>query len=84
MRTQIFGWNFMRILRLVLGMLIILQAIFAQTWIFIFFGLFLVYTAVKNIGCCGMNACGLPETKNKTNLEKVVFEEIKLKNHDEK
>ncbi|OFM81713.1 hypothetical protein HMPREF2660_00400 [Weeksella sp. HMSC059D05] len=38
----------MRILRLVLGVLILLQAFFTKTWIFIFFGLLLSYTAWEN------------------------------------
>ncbi|WP_288763999.1 hypothetical protein [uncultured Weeksella sp.] len=66
MRTHIFGWNFMRILRLVLGVLILLQAFFTKTWIFIFFGLLLSYTAWENIGCCREKACSLPETQKKT------------------
>ena len=58
------NWNFMRVLRLVIGVFIAGQAIKTQD---VFSGLiaaFLLFQAVTNTGCCGAQGCSTPYSKN--------------------
>ena len=57
------GWNIMRALRLVMGIVAIGQAIAAKEWILGLAGGFLLYMALANIGCCGVNGCAVPPPK---------------------
>ena len=71
------NWNFMRLLRLGLGIYIAVQAFETQS---IFSGLvaiFFIFQAVTNTACCGSNGCAVPTKKNHSDRsEKVKFEEI--------
>lgn len=53
MRAILTNWNFLRILRLVLGGVILVQGIMAKDFVSILFGVFFAGTAVVNVGCCG-------------------------------
>lgn len=72
------NWNFMRWLRLGLGIYIAFQAI--ET-ISIFLGVvaaFFIFQAIVNIGCCGTNGCALPIKKSgSSRSEETGTEEIK-------
>jgi hypothetical protein len=74
------GWNFVRVLRLVLGVIFLMQAIEMRDIITGLIATFFLFQAVTNTGCCGSNGCAVPI--NKTNLEDiqdVTFEEVKSK-----
>jgi hypothetical protein len=79
MKQQIFtNWNFMRIIRLVLGLAIFVQAILSRDMMFGLVGLFISGMAVFNIGCCGTGGCYTPPKKNfipETNKE-IIYEEV--------
>lgn len=51
------NWNFLRVLRLVLGIFILVQGV--TTWEIPFIILGAVFTAMPlfNVGCCGTSAC---------------------------
>lgn len=72
------NWNFMRWLRLGLGIYIAFQAI--ET-ISIFLGVvaaFFIFQAIVNIGCCATNGCALPIKKSgSSRSEEIGTEEIK-------
>ena len=51
------GWNFMRMLRLSLGVVALFFAFLNQDTLLGFAGGFLLLTAVLNIGCCGVSTC---------------------------
>jgi hypothetical protein len=72
------GWHFMRWLRLVLGVVFMVQAIqMHDTVIGVIAGFFLV-TAISNIGCCGAASCATPKRNEKENsTEEISYEEIK-------
>jgi hypothetical protein len=59
MKTIIYGWNLMRALRLVFGLVAIGQAIMTRDWILGLAGGFLLFMALANIGCCGAGGCKL-------------------------
>lgn len=51
------GWNFMRIFRLVLGLIILAQGIWGHDLLSSGMGAFLSLLAVLNTGCCGAYGC---------------------------
>ena len=78
--TLLTGWNFMRWLRLGLGVFIAIQAVQTQD---IFSGgiaAFFLFQAAANTGCCGTSGCAAPITQNNPDkTEEAVFEEVKTK-----
>lgn len=76
--TLLTDWNFMRILRLALGIYIAVQAIETQSLFSGVVALFFIFQAVTNTGCCGSNGCSVPIKKNNSDkIEEVEYEEIK-------
>ena len=72
------GWNFMRWLRLILGIIIAAQGIKLHDAVSGFIGEFFLFQALSNTGCCGMGACSVPLNTRKTDAaEDTAFEEIK-------
>ena len=79
LRKTIFtGWNFMRWLRLAMGLLVAYQAFELQNGLLgLLAGLF-VFQALANAACCGTSACNTtPRKQNSGKTVDVEFEEIK-------
>lgn len=56
----------MRTLRLVVGVIAIGQAISTREWLPAIAGVFLLYTAIANVGCCcGGSGCAVPPRSGK-------------------
>jgi len=79
------GWNLIRGLRLLIGAYFAVQAIETLE---IFSGIiaaFFLYQAITNTGCCGANACAMPNSKDNMNKPeevefiKVESDELKIK-----
>jgi hypothetical protein len=71
------NWNFMRFLRLGLGIFIIVQAVVAKDWTMGFLGTMFTLMPVFNIGCCGAGGCAVPPPKRTSETSKdISFEEI--------
>ena len=80
MKKTLINWNFMRFLRLGIGLWLGYTAITEhQLIIGVMAGLFLIQ-AIMNIGC-GSKGCNVPFKKNNTNqkIEDLSFEELKQK-----
>ena len=60
------GWNFMRILRLILGIAILVQGIVAKDTMAMVLGVVFGGMAVANIGCCGAGGCAVPKRSTTT------------------
>lgn len=73
------GWNFMRLLRLALGIIIIIQGILVKDWMYILMGLLFSLLPIFNIGCCGATACNTNSIITSKQKEESSFEEIKNK-----
>jgi hypothetical protein len=72
------NWNFMRFLRLGLGLYIAVQAVETLSVLSGVVSVFFLFQAITNTGCCGSNGCALPTHKsNSAKTEEVKFEEIK-------
>lgn len=71
------NWNFMRLIRLVLGIFIIVQAVLVKEWTMGLLGVFFTALPVLNIGCCGASGCATPPKKNvETNTKDITYEEV--------
>ncbi len=80
LQTLLTGWNFMRWMRLILGVVIAIQAIQMHDSLAGFIAAFFLFQVATNTGCCGASGCAVPTTKSKTNnIEDVEFEEVKSK-----
>jgi hypothetical protein len=77
MKNYLKSWGFMRLLRLVLGILIIVQGVVAGDWLFAGAGLLLSLMPIMNIGCCGTSGCDTPVRKTNINTEEVSYEEVR-------
>lgn len=79
LRKTIFtGWNFMRWLRLAMGLIVAYQAFELQSGLLgILAGLF-IFQALANAACCGGGACNTaPRKQNAGKTIDVEFEEVK-------
>jgi hypothetical protein len=79
MNTYFRKWNFMRMLRLILGIFIIVQGIHAQEWILAVMGALFSLMPVFNIGCCGSSGCSVRVRKRTTENKDIQWEEVKTK-----
>jgi hypothetical protein len=76
MERIIKGWNFVRLIRLALGLFITVQSMMTREWILGFAGLFLTGTALFNIGCCGVYGCEPVIKSNSGAAKDVIYEEV--------
>lgn len=72
------GWGFMRTLRLILGIIVISQAIGALDAMLGIMGLFLIAMPMFNIGCCGAGGCNTTFNNANPNIQ-IDFEEVVAK-----
>lgn len=70
------NWNFLRIFRLVMGLLISIQAIMASEMLFAGLGVLLTGTAIFNVGCCGTGGCEVSPRKV-NHSDEPEYEEVK-------
>lgn len=70
------GWNFMRVLRLALGVIIVAHGFYNKEWLFVAMGGFFSFLPLMNIGCCGVSNCSPPISKNNMNVEDITYEEV--------
>lgn len=77
-QTLLTGWNFMRWLRLLIGVFIAVQAIQTQEIFYGFMAAVFLFQALTNTGCCGANGCAVPTKKQDLyKIEAVDSEAIK-------
>lgn len=73
------NWNFMRFLRLGLGIAIVVQSVMAKDWTLGILGLLFAGMAVLNIGCCGTGGCAAPPKKTSETtkeIKDISYEEV--------
>jgi hypothetical protein len=85
LKNILVGWSLIRGLRLLIGAYFAVQTFETHE---IFSGIiaaFFLYQAITNTGCCGTNACAMPDAKNNTDKPKEVelieveSDELKIK-----
>lgn len=73
------NWNLMRFIRLILGVMIIVQSIHTKDYLFAFIGLLFAGMALANIGCCSSGECSTNIYSNTTNTnsqKETTYEEV--------
>lgn len=70
------NWTFFRVLRLLIGLGIIIQAFISKDTLFGVAGLIFTSMAVFNMGCCGVGGCATPPKKLDTNSKGITYEEV--------
>ncbi|MEN9449219.1 MAG: hypothetical protein RJA25_2509 [Bacteroidota bacterium] len=72
------NWNIIRMIRLALSVIIIVQSLQIHDALFGALGVFFLYQALTNTGCCGASGCTPTNTFSpKDTPEEVEFTEIK-------
>jgi hypothetical protein len=74
--TLLQNWNFMRLLRLLAGIAIIIQAVANKDTVFGVAGLLFTMMALFNTGCCGTGGCYTPIKKTTKSTEEISYEEV--------
>ena len=75
--TLFTNWNLLRFIRLVLGVMIGMQAIATADWLAgMIAGVFL-FQVVTNTGCCGINGCNTSYQTKAVSEKEVEFIEVK-------
>lgn len=59
MKTILNNWTLMRVVRLVLGVIVLVMAIFQKDITLGLLAGFLLTTSIANIGCCGSTGCAV-------------------------
>lgn len=77
MKNYLRNWDFMRVLRLALGIFIIVQSVITKDWLFVGSGVLFSLMPIMNIGCCGASGCNTPVRKSNGKIEDVSHEEIR-------
>ena len=77
MKNYLEGWNVMRLLRLILGLIIIVQGIRGNDWSFILLGSLFSLMPIFNVGCCGASGCNTSYVKTNKNIKEVTYEEVR-------
>lgn len=77
MKNFLSNWNFMRVLRLALGIYIIVQGFVDNQWLFVVLGGLFSLMPLLNIGCCGASGCNTPVRKSNKKLEDISYEEVR-------
>lgn len=77
-----YGWSFMRLLRLVLGLILIGEAVYKLDWMFAIMGAVLLVQAAVNVACCSGGTCDSNHSMEKPasaseTLENTTFTEVK-------
>lgn len=70
------NWNFMRVVRLALGVFIIVQGIQTLNWMFIILGSLFTIMPLMNIGCCSTQGCSASVSKTNKKIEDIHYEEV--------
>lgn len=79
-KTYLKSWNYMRMLRLALGVFIIAQGLISADGMIIGMGALLSLMSFLNVGCCGVSGCTTGSLKSRKGIDEISFEEVKLKN----
>ncbi|RZF57921.1 hypothetical protein [Sphingobacterium corticibacterium] len=77
MKSYFRSWNLMRVLRLALSILVIVQGIIAKEWLLAGLGGLFSLMPLLNIGCCSDSGCNTPLPKSNKKTEETSYEEVR-------
>ena len=70
------NWSFPRIIRLIIGIIIIIDAIYSKDVLIGTLGLFFTSMAVFSFGCCAVGGCYSPTKDVLRTNENVTYDEV--------
>ncbi len=77
MKHLIFSdWNFMRVLRLVIGIAVMIQAVLTKDVFFGLAGFLFTGMVIFNLGCCGTGRCYTTFKKPVEPAKDITYEEV--------
>jgi hypothetical protein len=77
MKNRIFNnWSFPRIIRLIIGIIIIIDAIYSKDVLIGVLGLFFTSMAVFSLGCCAVGGCYSPTKNGLGSAENFNYDEV--------
>lgn len=76
-QTILRNWNFIRLIRLVFGVALLLQSFYEKSAFAGFLGGLFVFQSLTNTGCCGSGSCSIPVTKKNDDVDDIEYQEIK-------
>jgi hypothetical protein len=71
------GWNFIRVLYLIAGVMMLVQSVADRQWLLALFGLYFAGMGLFAVGCAGGSCYAPPAARNSDNLDNTELEEIK-------
>ena len=74
-KTILNNWSVMRGLRLVIGLIALVQSIIQKDIMLGVIAGFLLLTAITNVGCCGRSGCAV-NFKNRKKEKEIVYEKL--------
>lgn len=77
MKNYFRNWNFMRLLRLAMGILIIVQGFMDNQWMFVALGGLFSLMPFLNIGCYGTSSCSISLPKSDKKTDEITYEEVR-------
>lgn len=80
MKNYIKQWTLIRLLRLIIGIVVIVQGIMINEWLVVGTGAVFSLLPLFNMNLCDVGACGLsPQAQNRSNtkMDDVTYEEVK-------
>lgn len=78
MKNYLRNWTIMRFLRLLIGVIIIIQGAYENQWMIVGLGALFTLLPLFNVSACGMGSCGVsPRRRAGSKLDEVTYKEIK-------
>ncbi len=81
MKNYFQKWDFMRLIRLAMGVFIVVTGWQMNDWMFVAMGLLFSAMPIFNIGCCGpvcnSNSCQTTTRRGKSLNDEITYKEIK-------
>lgn len=71
------SWNFIRVIRLAMGIFLVVEAVKSGMWFLVFVGVIFVAMPLFDIGCCAAGNCSVPKRDFGKTVDEVEYEELK-------
>ncbi len=78
MKDYIRAWNVMRLFRLVMGIIVVIQGLDAGYWMIVGIGIVFVGLSLLNVSTCNTPICKTSYSRSsKSDLKDITYEEVK-------
>jgi len=77
MRNRLKNWNVLRVIRLVFGLYVLIQGVYARDMSYVLIGGLFTLMPVLNIGCCSTSGCATTNRKSEVTTEDISYEEVR-------